>query len=65
MRYGTKYTKKDLIIALCCIVFLLTNLAAIGSGGRRRAKEMVCLINAKYLAHAWLMYKDENLSEAM
>jgi prepilin-type processing-associated H-X9-DG protein len=42
-------TKKDIIITLGCTLFLLLNLGAIGSGGRRRAKETVCLSNL----HQW------------
>jgi prepilin-type processing-associated H-X9-DG protein len=55
-----KLTKKDIVILSVCAVFLLMSIGAIGGAGRGRAKEMVCLINAKHLAHAWLMYKDDN-----
>jgi len=37
--------KKEIIIVICLVVFSLMNIAAIGSSGRRRAKEMVCLSN--------------------
>jgi hypothetical protein len=41
----TTFTKKDLLVVLACIVFLLANLAAIGPRGRRHAKQMLCLSN--------------------
>ena len=33
----------DVIVTAGCIVFLLTNIAAVGPGGQRHAKEMLCL----------------------
>ncbi len=41
----TAYTKKDLLVTLACVVFLLINIAAVGPRGRRHAKEMLCLSN--------------------
>ena len=49
MKRKTKLTRKDFIVALGCIIFLLLNIGAISSSGRRRAKEMVCLSNL----HQW------------
>ena len=48
-RFLTGFTKKDLIVVLACIVFLLANIAAIGPRGRRHAKDMLCLSNL----HKW------------
>jgi len=45
----TAFTKKDLFVVLGCVVFLLASIAAVGSSGRRRAKEAVCLSNL----HQW------------
>jgi hypothetical protein len=45
MELKAAFTKKDLVVALGCIVFLLANIAAIGEGGRKRAKETVCISN--------------------
>jgi len=36
-------TKKDTLVVIICIIFLMANLAAIGPGGRRRAREALCL----------------------
>ncbi|MHC4418240.1 MAG: hypothetical protein ACYSU6_06595 [Planctomycetota bacterium] len=41
----TAFTKKDLLVTLACVVFLLINIAAVGPRGRRHAKEMLCLSN--------------------
>jgi len=56
----TNATKKDLVVVLVCVVFLLVNLGAIGSGGRERAKRAVCLKNLKQLTLAWTQYADDN-----
>ncbi|HUW18864.1 MAG TPA: hypothetical protein VMW16_06140 [Sedimentisphaerales bacterium] len=45
----SKFTKWDVLVALGCLIFLLANLGAVGTSGRRRAKEMVCLSNL----HQW------------
>jgi len=45
MKCKGRFTKKDVIVILGCAVFALANLGAIGSSGRRRAKEFVCLSN--------------------
>jgi hypothetical protein len=60
MKEKTNFTKKELIIVLICAVFLLQNIGAIGSGGRKKAKEMVCIANVKHLTDAWLIYTDDN-----
>ena len=49
MKAKAALTKKDLVVVLACIVFLLANLAAIGPRGRRHAKQMLCLSNL----HKW------------
>ena len=41
----TGFTKRDLLVTLACIVFLLISIAAVGPRGRRHAKEMLCLSN--------------------
>ena len=55
-----KYTKKDIIILLCCVAFLLMNLSSIGNRGRERAKIIVCQTNLKQFGHAQNMYLDDN-----
>ena len=49
MKSKTAFTKKDILVVLGCIVFLLASIAAVGNSGRRRAKEAVCLSNL----HQW------------
>ena len=55
-----RYTKKELIILLCCAVFLLMNIGAIGSGSRKRAKELVCLSNLRQWGVIFEMYTEDN-----
>ena len=55
-----KQTKKDIIILLGCLVFLLLNIGAIGSSGRRRAKEMVCLSNLRQWGAVFQMHIESN-----
>ena len=60
MNARTVLPRKDLAVVLVGTVLAALNIGAIGSRGRRRAKEMVCLTNAKHLADAWLLYADDN-----
>jgi prepilin-type processing-associated H-X9-DG protein len=56
----TKFTKKEIIVVLACAVFMLLNIGAIGSGGRRRAKEMVCLSNLRHWGKMFEMFTNDN-----
>lgn len=47
MKSQYRLAKKEIIVALACLFFLLANLGLIGSTGRRRAKEAVCLSNLR------------------
>jgi prepilin-type processing-associated H-X9-DG protein len=60
MRAKSIFTKKDLFIILACIVFLLMNIGAIGSGNRKRAKEIICLSNLHQWGHIFSMYVEDN-----
>jgi hypothetical protein len=60
MNHKVNITKKDIAVVLFCIIFLLTSLGAVSSGGRRRAKEAVCLSNLKQWGTIWAMYTDDN-----
>jgi len=60
MKYKTKLLRKDFLLILGCVVFLLINLGAVAERGRGHAKKMVCLTNANQLARAWLLYADDN-----
>ena len=50
------FTKKDVIVTLGCLIFLLANLGAIGTGGRRRAKEALCLSNLRQWGSVFSAY---------
>ncbi len=60
MKSRANFTKEDLFVVLGCFVFLLANLGAIGSSGRRRAKEAVCLCNLKQWGVIWKSYTDDH-----
>ena len=61
MRHEVHFAKKDILVVFGCVLFLLLNIGAIGSGGRRRAKEMVCLSNLRQWGMIFEMYaKDYN-----
>jgi hypothetical protein len=47
MKLTTGFTRKDVWVGLGCALFLLAALGAVGSTGRRRAKEAVCVSNLR------------------
>ncbi|MHC4477073.1 MAG: hypothetical protein ACYTEL_15610 [Planctomycetota bacterium] len=53
-------TKTDVFIALACVALLLANLGAVAGGGRRRAKETVCVSNLKRWGTVWKAFVDDN-----
>jgi prepilin-type processing-associated H-X9-DG protein len=55
-----KFTRKDLFVAFVCVVFLLATMGAIGSGGKRRAKEVICRANLKRWSVIWKSFTDDN-----
>jgi hypothetical protein len=59
MRHKENFGKKDVAAVLGCVVFLLMNIGAIGGGGRRRAKEMVCLSNLCQWGAMFEMYAED------
>ncbi|MBN1391803.1 MAG: hypothetical protein JW947_03260 [Sedimentisphaerales bacterium] len=60
MKKLTILTKKDLVVTLLCIVFLLANIAAVGEGGRKRAKRLVCLSNLFKWGQVYNAYTADN-----
>ena len=60
MRLKTAFTRKDIIIVLVCLIFLVINVGAISSGGRERAKRILCLTNLKQLTLAWSQFANDN-----
>jgi prepilin-type processing-associated H-X9-DG protein len=60
MRHESNLSKKDFIIVLVCPVILLMSIGAIGGGGRRRAKEMVCLSNLRQWGVMFEMFTNDN-----
>jgi hypothetical protein len=60
MKSRIDLTRKDVFVAFCCTLFLLATLGAVGSRGRRRAKEAVCISNLKRWGVVWLTFVDDN-----
>ena len=60
MKYKTILSKKDLLITIGCLVFVLLNLAAIGKTGQQKAKEIICLSNMKQWHEIFTAYANDN-----
>jgi len=60
MKTKTNFTKKDFVVTFACVLFLLANLAAIGTSGRRRAKEAVCLSNLYQWGNVFKAFINDN-----
>jgi prepilin-type processing-associated H-X9-DG protein len=60
MKAKAVYTKRDVAVTLGCIVFVLASLGAVGSTGRRRAKEAICLSNLLQWGRIWKSYTDDH-----
>ena len=60
MKYKTILSKKDALITIGCLVFVLLNLAAIGNTGRNKAKEIICLSNMKQWHQLFTAYANDN-----
>jgi prepilin-type processing-associated H-X9-DG protein len=54
------FTRKDILIVAGCMVFLMANLGAIGTAGRQKAMESVCMSNLKQWGHMFQMYLADN-----
>ena len=60
MRHEVYFGKKEILVVLGCAVFLLLNIGAIGTGGRRRAQEMVCLSNLYKWGTIFQIFTNDN-----
>ena len=60
MKHKVNFSKRDIVVVLSGVGLVLLNIGAIGSRGRERAKRAVCLANLNKLAHAWILYADDN-----
>ena len=60
MKSGIILTKRNVIVIIGTIVFLIMNLAAVEQRGREHAKRTVCLANLKQLTAACNVFADEN-----
>ena len=60
MKSKVTISKKDMIVIVACLLFLLATVGSVGSGGRRRAKEAVCASNLRRLGTAFEQFTSEN-----
>ncbi|MHC4620894.1 MAG: H-X9-DG-CTERM domain-containing protein [Planctomycetota bacterium] len=60
MKHRIDFSKKDVMICFCCGLFLVANLGAVGSTGRRRAKEAVCVSNLKRWGTVFQKYAENH-----
>lgn len=60
MKRKTCFTKNEFLVILACTVFVLASLGAVGSSGRRRAKEAVCLSNLLRWGHIFQAFTNDN-----
>lgn len=60
MKSKVTISKKDMIVIVACLLFLLATVGSVGSGGRRRAKEAVCLSNLRRMGSAFLKFAADN-----
>jgi prepilin-type processing-associated H-X9-DG protein len=60
MKSKMAFSKKDLMLILVSVIFVIVNIGAINSTGRRRAKEMVCLSNVRQWGMMFEMFTNEN-----
>jgi hypothetical protein len=61
----TDLTKKDLLVTLTCIGFLLLTVAAVGPRGRRHAKDMLCLSNLSKWGTVFQAFLQDNNGKFM
>jgi len=60
MKSRRQITRSDVVVFSIAALLLLTNLAAIGTAGRERAKRAVCLSNLKQLTTAWRQFANDH-----
>ena len=60
MKHKVNFSKRDIVVVLSGVGLVLLNIGAIGSGGRRRAKEMVCLSNLRQWGEIFQSYTNDN-----
>lgn len=59
-KHRVNFSRRDLLVTILCTLFAVANLAAVGSTGRRRAKEAVCLSNLRQWGAIFEMFANDN-----
>ena len=60
MKPKTVFSKADVIVTVGCIIFLLVNIAAVGPGGQRHAKQMLSLSQLHKWGDVFQDYLNDN-----
>lgn len=60
MKLTAGFTRKDIWVGLGCALFLLAALGAVGSTGRRHAKEALCVSNLRHWGVIFQTLADDN-----
>lgn len=60
MKSQTAFSKKDLVVAIASVLFVMMNIGAINSTGRRKAKDLVCLSNLLKWGAIFQTYTNNN-----
>ncbi len=63
MKAKVNLPKKDIVVAAGCVVFVIMNLGAIGTGGRMKAREVLCRSNLRQWGVMFQMYAEDNDGE--
>lgn len=60
MKSRATFQRKDLVVVLICVMFLLVSLGAVSGKSRARAKEIVCLSNMRPWGAIFQMHTESN-----
>ncbi|MHC4620213.1 MAG: hypothetical protein ACYTEQ_20900 [Planctomycetota bacterium] len=63
MKSRATFAKRDVLVVSGCLVFVLASLGAVGGGGRRRAKEAVCVSNLRRWGVIWKAFVDDEVRD--
>jgi hypothetical protein len=60
MNTERKINKKDIIVSILCLVFVLMIVGSVGEGGRRSAKEKLCMANLSQWGKIFTAFSNDN-----
>jgi hypothetical protein len=60
MNTERKINKKDIVVSILCLVFVLMIVGSVGEGGRRSAKEKLCIANLSQWGRIFTAFSNDN-----